>query len=161
MNLHNHVEISTQSPDKPIAQFILAHGAGAGKDNEFMQQMADLLSQRGIQIHRFNFAYMAQALASGKRRPPGSAVKLLGEYQQVIHRCTEQSNLPLFIGGKSMGGRIASMLLQDSAAVGAICMGYPFHPPGKTDKLRTEHLQPLTKPLLVIQGGKGYLWHPK
>jgi len=143
--------ILTNEAQQAKAQLILAHGAGAGKQSDFMQFMAEALSRCHITVHRFNFAYMQQALDTGKKRPPGAAKKLLGEYQDVIQQCASRA-LPLFIGGKSMGGRIASMLLEQSPAVAGICLGYPYHPPGKPDNLRVEHLLSLSKPLLVVQG---------
>ncbi|WP_158969957.1 alpha/beta family hydrolase [Paraglaciecola sp. L3A3] len=134
----------------PIATFVFAHGAGAGQDSEFMQYMAEQLAMRNINVVRFNFAYMQLALELGKRRPPDRADKLLAHFNQVLSEL--DTDLPIFIGGKSMGGRMASMLLEESKAKGCICMGYPFHPPAKTEKLRTEHLADITKPMLILQG---------
>ncbi|MCF2950112.1 alpha/beta hydrolase [Paraglaciecola aquimarina] len=136
--------------EKPLANFVFAHGAGAGQNSEFMQDIALQLSQQNINVIRFNFAYIQLAIDTGKRRPPERADKLLIQYKQVIDQVN--SEIPLFIGGKSMGGRMASMLVQDSPAKGCICMGYPFHPPGKPEKLRTAHLGEMQKPLLIIQG---------
>lgn len=138
--------------DTPIAHLILAHGAGAGKNSDFMQQTALALADLGIRVSRFDFDYMQLATRLGKRRPPDKLDKLLACYQRVLNDMTEE--LPLFIGGKSMGGRVASMLLQSSKAVGGICYGYPFHPPGKPHKLRTEHLYPIDKPMLIVQGAR-------
>ncbi|MGJ8681647.1 alpha/beta family hydrolase [Paraglaciecola sp.] len=135
---------------KPIATFVFAHGAGAGMTSEFMERMAENLSQHNIQVVRFNFAYMELAEELGKRRPPERADKLLAHFSQVLEQIDPA--LPLFIGGKSMGGRMASMLLPESKAVACICMGYPFHPPGKPDKLRTAHLEDIKKPVLILQG---------
>lgn len=134
----------------PIATIVFAHGAGAGQDSEFMQTVAAGLAGRQINVVRFNFAYMQLAEELGKRRPPDRMEKLLAHFETVLGQI--DSNLPLFVGGKSMGGRVATMLLEQSPARGAICMGYPFHPPGKPEKLRTEHLKVLTKPILVLQG---------
>ncbi len=136
--------------DAPAARFLFAHGAGAGKDSDFMQYYAKTLSQHHIEVMRFDFPYMQTMIETGKRRPPDRAPKLLEYFTQLIEQ--QDDDLPLFIGGKSMGGRIASMLLEQTKALGCICMGYPFHPPGKLDKLRIEHLQSMTKPLLIIQG---------
>ncbi|WP_374211864.1 alpha/beta family hydrolase [Alteromonas gilva] len=136
-----------------VATVILAHGAGAGAESEFMASMAQLLAQQNINVVRFNFAYMQTVLATGKRRPPDRMPRLLECFNAVIARVTQQwPTLPLFVGGKSMGGRVATMLLDDSPARGGIALGYPFHPPGKPDKLRTEHLESLQKPLLIVQG---------
>lgn len=134
----------------PIATFIFAHGAGAGQNSEFMQLMAEGISKHNINVLRFNFAYMQLAEELGKRRPPERADKLLAHFKTVLSEV--QGSLPIFIGGKSMGGRMASMLLQESTALGCICMGYPFHPPGKPEKLRTEHLVEINKPVLILQG---------
>ena len=93
---------------KARAQFIFAHGAGAGSDSEFMQTMANLISQHGIDVALFDFQYMQIAKETGKRRPPERAPKLLAYFSEVL--AERQPELPLFIGGKSMGGRMASML---------------------------------------------------
>lgn len=135
---------------KPVATFVFAHGAGAGQNSEFMQLVAEGISQQNINVLRFNFGYMQLAEELGKRRPPERAEKLLAHFERVLSEV--DPSLPIFIGGKSMGGRMASMLLQESTALGCICMGYPFHPPGKPEKLRTEHLQQINKPVLILQG---------
>lgn len=134
----------------PIATFVFAHGAGAGQNSEFMQLMAKGIVEHEINVVRFNFAYMQLAQESGKRRPPDRADKLLSQFTELLNQI--DNSLPIFIGGKSMGGRIASMLLEESTAEGCVCMGYPFHPPGKPEKLRTQHLLSINKPLLILQG---------
>jgi predicted alpha/beta-hydrolase family hydrolase len=135
-----------------IAQFIFAHGAGAGSDSEFMQHVAALISDQGVDVGLFDFEYMQIAKQTNKRRPPERAPKLLAYYEQVLTHA--QSKLPLFIGGKSMGGRMASMLVctTNQPVKGVIAFGYPFHPPGKPDKLRTEHFADVNCPFLVLQG---------
>ncbi|TMO78254.1 alpha/beta hydrolase [Pseudoalteromonas sp. S3776] len=135
-----------------IAQFIFAHGAGAGSDSDFMQHMAKLISAQGIDVGLFDFEYMQITKRTQKRRPPERAPKLLAYYEQVL--TNTQPNLPLFIGGKSMGGRMASMLACTSAQpiAGVLAFGYPFHPPGKPEKLRTEHFADIPCPFLVLQG---------
>lgn len=135
---------------KPKAQFIFAHGAGAGKESEFMQTMADKLSQLGINVGLFNFEYMDKAIALGRKQPPQKADKLIAYYSEVLQQTDPV--LPLFIGGKSMGGRMASLLACEQNVKGVIAFGYPFHPPGKHDKLRTAHFSQLRAPLFVIQG---------
>ncbi|WP_256096852.1 alpha/beta family hydrolase [Pseudoalteromonas luteoviolacea] len=136
----------------PIAQFVFAHGAGAGSDSDFMQDMAKKLSLAGINVALFDFEYMETAKAQNKKRPPDRAPKLLNRYQQVLSQI--DTDLPLFIGGKSMGGRMASMLACEtqSPVCGVIAFGYPFHPPGKPDKLRVEHFGDIPCPFLVLQG---------
>jgi predicted alpha/beta-hydrolase family hydrolase len=115
-----------------------------------MLYMAQSLAKHNVNVLRFDFPYMQIAEQTGKRRPPDRAEKLLTHFRQVLS--DTDTSLPVFIGGKSMGGRMASMLLDESSAKGCICMGYPFHPPAKPEKLRTEHLENLSKPLLILQG---------
>ncbi|OUL59555.1 alpha/beta family hydrolase [Pseudoalteromonas ulvae] len=135
---------------EPCAQFILAHGAGAGKESEFMQAMAAKLAHLGINVGLFNFEYMDKAIALGRKQPPQKADKLIAYFNDIL--CQTEPDLPLFIGGKSMGGRIASLLACERHVKGVIAFGYPFHPPGKHDKLRTAHFSELLAPLFVIQG---------
>ncbi|VXB83696.1 conserved hypothetical protein [Alteromonas sp. 38] len=138
----------------PIARLILAHGAGAGKHHEFMQAMASQLTGHNIEVILFNFPYMQTMMETGKRRPPDKAEKLLTHFTALIDEVSKtQISVPTFIGGKSMGGRMATMVLDDAESIiGAIAFGYPFHPPGKPEKLRTVHLETLKKPLLILQG---------
>lgn len=166
-------DIEIKRAASPFARLFLAHGAGAGKEHEFMQSMSLHLTNLGIDVVLFNFAYMQTIKATGKRRPPDKADKLLQHFADVICDVNaKEPLLPLFIGGKSMGGRMATMLLSEATAYqqhqsnepsveqceylagicGAIALGYPFHPPGKPEKTRTAHLETLTKPLLVMQG---------
>ena len=137
------------------ARFIFAHGAGAGMDNDFMLAVAQGLAARDIEVVRFNFLYMQQVSETGKKRPPDGMPKLLAYYHQML--VEYGGDLPLFIGGKSMGGRVATMLLAedmaDTALVkGVAVLGYPFHPPGKPDKLRVEHLADMACDCLIVQG---------
>ncbi len=138
----------------PIARLILAHGAGAGKHHDFMQAMASQLTGHNIEVVLFNFPYMQTMMETGKRRPPDKAEKLLSHFAALIDEVAKiQTSVPTFIGGKSMGGRMATMVLDKAESiVGAIAFGYPFHPPGKPEKLRTAHLETLKKPLLILQG---------
>lgn len=136
--------------ENPVATLVFAHGAGAGQNSEFMQIIAQEISSHHINVVRFNFAYMQLAEELGKRRPPDRADKLLSHFNSVLNEL--DNSLPIFVGGKSMGGRMASMLVPESSAIGCICMGYPFHPPGKPEKLRTEHLLNMAKPVLILQG---------
>ena len=142
--------ISCDSAIHPIGQLVLAHGAGAGKDSDFMQQMSDALVAENVSCIRFNFPYMEKSIALGKRHPPNRMPLLLESYESVLAELDRE--LPVFVGGKSMGGRVASMLFENSIARGCICLGYPFHPPGKPLKLRVEHLLEVTKPMLILQG---------
>lgn len=150
-------DIDVHEASAPIACLILGHGAGAGKEHEFMQAMAKALVANGISTVLFNFPYMQTIKATGKRRPPDKADKLMSHFMAVIEACSRDNkalnDLPVFIGGKSMGGRMATMVYEAMSNIrGAIALGYPFHPPGKPEKTRTEHLQTASKPLLIIQG---------
>lgn len=124
----------------------------------FMNAVAHELATRGIAVTRFEFAYMAARRTTGKRRPPPKAESLVSEYEAAI--AAVSASLPkttrLVIGGKSMGGRVASMIADEACAKmcvsGLVCLGYPFHPPGKPDRLRTAHLETLRCPALIVQG---------
>ncbi len=128
----------------------LAHGAGAAMDSPFMNAIAAGLAGRQIRVARFEFPYMRERRVSGKRRGPNppavlertwvDAVEALGGGERVI------------VGGKSLGGRIASMIADRVGARGLVCLGYPFHPPGQPGKLRTAHLKALRTPALILQG---------
>ena len=132
----------------------LAHGAGAPMDSGFMSTMAAGISARGFRVARFEFPYMAERRDSGKKRPPNPARVLLETWRTVIDHLGADR---LVIGGKSMGGRMASMVADDVAVRGLVCLGYPFHPPGKPEKLRVEHLANLTTPSLFCQGTRDAL----
>lgn len=147
-------DIDVIDSPSPIARLILAHGAGAGKEHDFMQRIAQKLASQHIEVVLFNVPYMQVIKETGKRRPPDKAEKLLMHFSEVVAKVTaERALLPTFIGGKSMGGRMATMLLDTlNDVIGAVALGYPFHPPGKPEKTRTAHLQSLCKPLLIVQG---------
>ncbi|MEZ8350519.1 alpha/beta fold hydrolase [Vibrio splendidus] len=134
--------------DNPIT-FVFAHGAGAGMDHEFMQSVAKGLAFKGIRVIRFNFPYMIKRAEDGKRRPPDRAPNLLEAYQDIIKQCDADK---LVIGGKSMGGRMASHLSEVDKVAAMACLGFPFHPPGKPEKYKGEHLAELQKPCLILQG---------
>ena len=132
----------------------LAHGAGAPMDSPFMVAFAEGLAARGLRCARFEFPYMAGRREDGKKRPPNPARILLETWREVIGDIGMER---LVVGGKSMGGRMASMVAaameaEGAALRGVVCLGYPFHPPGKPEKLRTEHLETLKTPTLICQG---------
>ena len=141
-------------PDDAVASIVLAHGAGAPMDSRFMNDFAKALAERGLQTIRFEFAYMASRRMAAGRKPPPRAETVMGEYRDLVASLDESR--PLFIGGKSMGGRVASMvadaLFGTGKIAGLVCLGYPFHPPGQPGKLRTAHLQALAVPTLICQG---------
>lgn len=142
------------SPETAIATIMFAHGAGAPMDSPAMTAIAEVLAQQGLRVVRFEFSYMASRRTEGTRKPPPRAEKLNSEYLAEIDAL--QIDGPLIIGGKSMGGRVASMIadeLFDADRIsGLLCVGYPFHPIGKPEKLRTEHLKHLRTPTLICQG---------
>ena len=143
-------------PDDAPITIVLAHGAGAAMDSDFMQAFAEGLAERGLKCVRFEFPYMAQRREDGKKRPPNRAPILLETWRAVIdHLGTEN----LVVAGKSMGGRMASMIAREledenNPVQGLICLGYPFHPPGKPEKAegRLAHLLDLKTPTLILQG---------
>ena len=124
----------------------------------FLEAIADLLAKRSIHVIRFEFGYMAARRDSGKKRPPPRAEKLTEEYAAMLASVSERlgKKARLYIGGKSLGGRVASLIAGEAFRAGQIsglvCLGYPFHPPGKPDRLRTAHLETLNCPALILQG---------
>ena len=142
----------TGAPDSR-ATLLLAHGAGAAMDSAGMTAIAFRIADRGIRVARFEFGYMA-ARRDGARRPPPRAETLVDEYRAAVDAIGDIG--PLVIGGKSMGGRVASMaadaLFTEARIRGLVCLGYPFHPPEKPEQLRTAHLVALVTPTLVCQG---------
>jgi predicted alpha/beta-hydrolase family hydrolase len=134
---------------------ILAHGAGAPMDSPFMLHMAEDLAERDLRVLRFEFPYMAKRREDGKKRPPDRMPVLEATFRQVVEMARKSENLgpeEIVIGGKSMGGRVASMVADDLGVRGLVCLGYPFHPPGKPERTRTEHLADLATPALILQG---------
>lgn len=134
---------------------LLAHGAGAPMDSPFMNEIARALAEVGLRVARFEFGYMA-ARREGRRKPPPRAETVMGEYRAAVTALAATS--PLVIGGKSMGGRVASMVADElhraGQVAGLVCLGYPFHPPGKPEQLRTGHLAELKTPALICQGSR-------
>lgn len=136
------------------ARVLLMHGAGAPMDSEWMLCVTETMAERGLTVYRAEFDYMAQRRVDGKKRPPPRADKLLGELSVLIEQLPSATG-PLILAGKSMGGRLASMLAADPKApeVAAVwALGYPFHPPGKPERMRTAHFAELRCPLHILQG---------
>lgn len=148
--------------DNPVALLLLAHGAGAPMDSDFMAAMAGAVARRGITVARFEFPYMQRRRQEGRRFPPDRAPRLLAHFQRVVTQA-EAHGLPVWIAGKSMGGRMASMLAAESMASvqGVVALGYPFHPPGKPEKTRTGHLDDLSVPMLICQGSRDPFGKPE
>jgi len=138
------------------ATLILGHGAGAGQLHPFMTWFANGMAERGFDVMTFNFLYMEQ-----KRHVPDPKAKLEHCYRAVIEAATKQRKLKgnrLVIGGKSMGGRIASQVAAEGNCAadisGLVFLGYPLHPPGRPDKLRDAHLPEIKAPMLFVQGSR-------
>lgn len=120
-------------------------------DVPFMNTVARGLAARGIEVVRFEFPYMAQRRSGGsKKKPPDREPVLRQSWQAMVE--SRRDERPLFIGGKSMGGRIATLVADELEVAGLICLGYPFHPPGRLQQLRTAHLAALRTPALIVQG---------
>lgn len=141
-------------PEDARVTILLAHGAGAPMDSASMNATTKALAEQGFRVARFEFGYMASRRTEAGRKPPPRADKVMPEYLAAVDDLA--ANGPLIIGGKSMGGRLASMVADNLFAAGRIkgllCLGYPFHPPGKPDQLRTAHLIDLKTPTLICQG---------
>jgi hypothetical protein len=123
-------------------------------DSSSMNMIAESLAHQSFRVARFEFAYMAARRTSGGRKPPPRAEKVLPEFIAAIEAL--EAPAPLIIGGKSMGGRVATMIADtcfDHGQIsGVLCLGYPFHPPAKPGNLRTAHLVDLKTPTLIVQG---------
>ena len=146
--------VTVYRSDSPSAALVLAHGAGGGQQSKFMVQAATALVERGISVATFDFPYMAQ-----RRSVPDKGPVLEAYWRAVIDAARAQpelAGLPLFVGGKSMGGRIASQVAAQhvDGIAGLIYFGYPLHPPGKPDQRRDRHLPDITEPMLFVQGSR-------
>lgn len=142
-------------PEDARITILLAHGAGAPMDSASMNAVTKALAEQGFRVARFEFAYMASRRTAAGKKPPPKAETVMPEYVAAIDDLGP-TNGPLLIGGKSMGGRVASMVadaLFDAGRIaGLVCLGYPFHPPGRPQQLRTAHLINFRTPTLICQG---------
>lgn len=141
-------------PQDAKITIVLAHGAGGAMDTTWMENMSFALSERGLRVVRFEFDYMSARRSTGKRSPPPRAELLKQEYETVVDELGSLGSV--VIAGKSMGGRVASMIadeFHDTGKIsGLLCLGYPFHPIGKPYSLRTAHLAEMKTPTLICQG---------
>ena len=137
------------APEDPIAWLVVAHGAGAGMDHPFLAGFCRAMAGHGVATVRFNFFY-----ADSGRRTPDPEPGLRAAWMEASEGVRAMADgVPVLAGGKSLGGRIASMCVADGmAAAGLVFLGYPLHPPGKPERLRVEHLERITVPMLFIQG---------
>lgn len=137
---------------RPSAALVLAHGAGAGQSSPFMVQFARGMALAGITTATFDFPYMID-----RRKIPDRPPVLEAAWREAIEQARKEfQGLPLFIGGKSMGGRIASHIGAQGCPglSGLIYMGYPLHPPGKPEQRRDAHLPSIKEPMLFVQGSR-------
>jgi predicted alpha/beta-hydrolase family hydrolase len=148
------IPLRFDGPDRATETIVLAHGAGAPMDSPFLERVAGGLAARGFRVVRFEFPYMA-ARREGRRPPPDREPVLLDHWRAVLGML--RGARPPVIGGKSLGGRMASLLADEVGARGLVCLGYPFHPPGKPAHLRVAHLEKLGTPTLVVQGTRDAL----
>lgn len=152
--------------DEHCPMLVMAHGAGAGFESHFMTSMTGHLVRAGLCVARFNFSYMDTMAKTGIRRPPDSMARLMEQYQDVLSTLGR----PCFIGGKSMGGRVATMILAEQSdfgcatqtrveesCLGGVVYGYPFHSKSKPEQLRVSHFERLVKPVLIFQGERDLL----
>ncbi len=141
-------------PATAMSTLLLAHGAGAPMDCRWMETMAGGLGACGVRVVRFEFPYMQRSRELGRRCGPDRLPKLLDAYrEEVIREQRVHDVANVFIGGKSLGGRVASLLIDSLENVrGCLCLGYPFHPPGKPQSLRTDHFVVMQSPCLILQG---------
>lgn len=140
----------TTGPKSSKHLFLFAHGAGGPMDAPFMNIVAEAMGDRGIRVVRFEFPYMAARREGKKSGAPDRQPVLLDAWRRAID--DHRGDAAIFIGGKSLGGRMASMVADETNVRGLICFGYPFHPPGKPERTRTEHLGHLLTPTLILQG---------
>lgn len=146
--------ILLDGPKTASLTLILAHGAGAPMDSDFMAAFAQGLGAAGLRVARFEFPYMAARRRGGGKRPPDRQPVLLEAWHRAI---TQVGSSRFAIGGKSLGGRMASLIAEESGARALVCLGYPFHPPGKPERLRTAHLEAIETPTLIVQGTRDAL----
>jgi uncharacterized protein len=144
--------------DAPL-RLVLAHGAGAPMDSPFMSAVAKGVAGAGVRVVRFEFPYMAARRASGRRGAPDREPVLLRAWRGVIAKLGDPARM--VIGGKSMGGRIASMIADEAGVAGLVCLGYPFHPPRNPARARVAHLEHLRTPALIVHGARDSFGRPE
>jgi len=148
----NRDDFIVEGPSGAPLTVVLAHGAGAAMDSPFMATIAQGLAGSDLRVARFEFPYMRERRNHGRRTAPDREPVLLEAWREVIDALG--GGRQLVIGGKSLGGRIASMVADETAVRGLVCLGYPFHPPGRAPGARLRHLQSLRTPALIVQGAR-------
>jgi uncharacterized protein len=136
-------------PAKPVATVVIAHGAGAGMDHPFLAGFSRAMNDEGIATLRFNFAY----LENGRRSPDPEGLLREAWLAAFAAATARAKGEPVWAGGKSLGGRIASMVVADGMpAAGLVFLGYPLHPPGRPERIRDAHLYEIRVPMLFLEG---------
>ena len=143
-------EFLVDGPASAERTLILAHGAGSPMDSPFLEEIAKGVAGYGFRVIRFEFPYMKKQRDTGKKVPPDKEATLLARWKKVIKK--HGGPRGMIIGGKSLGGRMASLIADDLGVDGLVCLGYPFHPSGKSAKTRIGHLESLRTPTLIVQG---------
>lgn len=146
------------APKDAVATLVVAHGAGAGMDHPFLVGFCRAIGEASVATLRFNFPYVER----GRRSPDPERV-LRETWLAAFDSATDRSGgRPVLAGGKSLGGRIASMCVADGMpAAGLVFLGYPLHPPGKPERIRAEHLEKITVPMLFLEGTKDPFARPE
>jgi predicted alpha/beta-hydrolase family hydrolase len=159
MELKDLGAIGYKAHQGPEALLVLAHGAGAGQHHPFMTAVANGFATRGVDVVTFDFPYMRE-----RRKIPDKAPILEKSFLAVLETARSWSGAPrVFIGGKSMGGRMATHLgaAHVNGLTGIVVFGYPLHPPGKPDQLRVAHLPSINVPVLIMQGERDAFGTPQ
>jgi uncharacterized protein len=146
------------APEEAVAWLVVGHGAGAGMDHPFLSGFCRAMAEHGVATARFNFFYM-----NSGRRSPDPEPSLRAAWNEAFTGVTAMAGgVPVLAGGKSLGGRIASMCVADGMpAAGLVFLGYPLHPPGKPERLRAEHLERIVVPMLFLQGTRDPFAQPE
>jgi predicted alpha/beta-hydrolase family hydrolase len=149
LHVDEKLDLLFDGPASAQRTIVLAHGAGVGMDAPFMSYFAAGLGTRDFRVARFEFPYMAASRRTGQRRQPDREPVLRATWLKVVDMLGREG---LVIGGKSLGGRIASLVADEAGVAGLVCLGYPFHPVGNPERLRVEHLRTIQTPTLIVQG---------
>jgi uncharacterized protein len=152
-------EFLFNGPKTAPITLVLAHGAGSPMDSPFMETIAIGVAKAGIRVARFEFSYMRRRRETGQGGAPNPGPALMQSWRDTIEKLGGGERL--VIGGKSLGGRIASMIADETGVRGLVCLGYPFHPPGKPEQTRTRHLEQLRTPALILQGTRDTFGQPE
>jgi predicted alpha/beta-hydrolase family hydrolase len=145
-------------PPDAVAVLVLGHGAGSGMRSPFMTGFAEAIGELRVATLRFDFPYMQAG-----RRAPDRAPVLLEAWREAFADAVDRAGgRPVFAGGKSMGGRIASMAAAEGMpSAGLVFLGYPLHPPGRPDRIRDAHLDAVSVPMLFVQGTRDTFAQPQ